>query len=174
MMLERGKERPFARSTEPLFLLGMAMDDADGRIKIVKNRPMATMSKARNRPVIDNIRDAAEALAVGLGRPKRAAVSPISPGNSDSTWGRDIGVTAHPLGGCIMGDSAKAAATDDKGRVFGHGGGLIVCDGVLVPSSLGVNPALTISALAERVAWFLVHPGTEELTDVAKWVDPEA
>ncbi|MEU6082029.1 GMC oxidoreductase [Streptomyces sp. NPDC047108] len=50
----------------------------------------------------------------------------------------------HPLGGCVLGE-----ATDDYGRVRGHPG-LYVTDGSLIPGSLGVNPFVTITALAER------------------------
>ncbi|WP_424214145.1 GMC oxidoreductase [Streptomyces sp. BI20] len=52
--------------------------------------------------------------------------------------------TYHPLGGCVLGQ-----ATDGYGRVHGHQG-LYVVDGSLVPGSLGVNPFVTITALAER------------------------
>ena len=65
-------------------------------------------------------------------------------------------VTAHPLGGCPMGDDHLQGAVDAYGRVFaGDGGthkGLYVTDGSVVPSALGVNPFLTISALTERFA----------------------
>ncbi|MFF4327466.1 GMC oxidoreductase [Streptomyces sp. NPDC001591] len=52
--------------------------------------------------------------------------------------------TYHPLGGCVLGE-----ATDGYGRVKGYRG-LYVLDGSLVPGSLGVNPFVTITALAER------------------------
>ncbi|MFF3905221.1 GMC oxidoreductase [Streptomyces sp. NPDC001848] len=52
--------------------------------------------------------------------------------------------TYHPLGGCVLG-----RATDDYGRVKGYPR-LYVTDGSLVPGNLGVNPFLTITALAER------------------------
>ncbi|MFD5742547.1 GMC oxidoreductase [Streptomyces massasporeus] len=52
--------------------------------------------------------------------------------------------TYHPLGGCVLG-----RATDDYGRVRGYPR-LYVTDGSLVPGSLGVNPFVTITALAER------------------------
>jgi cholesterol oxidase len=50
----------------------------------------------------------------------------------------------HPLGGCVLGK-----ATDDYGRVRGYRN-LYAVDGSLIPGSIGVNPFVTITALAER------------------------
>ncbi|MFF5299728.1 GMC oxidoreductase [Streptomyces sp. NPDC013161] len=50
----------------------------------------------------------------------------------------------HPLGGCVLGQ-----ATDNYGRVKGYSK-LYITDGSLVPGSIGVNPFVTITALAER------------------------
>jgi cholesterol oxidase len=65
-------------------------------------------------------------------------------------------ITAHPLGGCPMGEDYLHGSADEYGRVFSGDGsihsGLLVCDGSLIPSALNVNPLLTISALAERIA----------------------
>jgi hypothetical protein len=65
-------------------------------------------------------------------------------------------VTAHPLGGCPMGEDHMHGAVDEFGRVFSGDGsvhdGLFVADGAVIPSALGVNPFLTISALTERIA----------------------
>ena len=65
-------------------------------------------------------------------------------------------VTAHPLGGCPMGEDYMHGAVDEFGRVFAGDGsihrGLFVADGAALPSALGVNPFLTISAIAERIA----------------------
>ncbi|WIN00497.1 GMC oxidoreductase [Actinoplanes oblitus] len=60
----------------------------------------------------------------------------------DKVWGDDF--TYHPLGGCVLGQ-----ATDDYGRLPGYPG-LYVMDGSLIPGSTGVNPFVTITALAER------------------------
>lgn len=78
---------------------------------------------------------------------------------SNPTWSTfKIGhlITAHPLGGCPMGDDYLQGAVDIYGRVFAGDGtvhqGLHVTDGSVIPSALGVNPFLTISALTERFA----------------------
>ncbi len=65
-------------------------------------------------------------------------------------------ITVHPLGGCVMADDAQRGVVDHRGRVFSSQRGntvyenLVVADGSIVPMPLGVNPLLTISALAER------------------------
>ncbi|GAA2474796.1 GMC oxidoreductase [Winogradskya humida] len=61
----------------------------------------------------------------------------------------DIPMTAHILGGATVGDSPATGVVDAYQRVFGYPG-LHVADGSVIPANLGVNPALTITALAER------------------------
>jgi choline dehydrogenase-like flavoprotein len=69
-------------------------------------------------------------------------------------------ITVHPLGGCAMGDDVSSGVVDHLGRVFDADApapgavhdGLVVLDGSIVPGSLGINPALTIGALALRAA----------------------
>ncbi|MAE70806.1 MAG: GMC oxidoreductase [Gemmatimonadetes bacterium] len=57
----------------------------------------------------------------------------------------------HPLGTCRMGASPKNAVVDFDHRVFGTDN-LYVADGSVVPTSLGVNPQVTIMAMAHRAA----------------------
>jgi cholesterol oxidase len=60
-----------------------------------------------------------------------------------------IPTTAHILGGCPMGVSRESGAIDAQHRLFGYEG-LYVVDGSAVSANPGVNPSLTICALAER------------------------
>ena len=61
----------------------------------------------------------------------------------------NIPMTAHFLGGCVIGDGADSGVVDAYHRVYGHPG-LHVVDGSAISANLGVNPALTITAQAER------------------------
>jgi cholesterol oxidase len=66
----------------------------------------------------------------------------------------NIPTTAHILGGCCMGDSAENGVVDHRHRVFGYDE-LYVIDGSAISADPGVNPALTISSLAERAMTFI-------------------
>lgn len=63
--------------------------------------------------------------------------------------------TVHPLGGCAMAERAEEGVVNRLGQVFSadHGDdvhdSLAVLDGAIVPTALGINPCLTIAALAE-------------------------
>jgi cholesterol oxidase len=70
--------------------------------------------------------------------------------------GKDI--TVHPLGGCPMADDPADGVVDAYGRVYGYPG-LLVCDGSIVPTAIGVNPSETIGALAERNVEQLIADG---------------
>jgi cholesterol oxidase len=61
----------------------------------------------------------------------------------------NIPSTAHILGGAVIGESAATGVVDKDLRVFGYEN-LLVCDGAAVPANVGVNPSLTITALAEH------------------------
>ena len=61
----------------------------------------------------------------------------------------NIPTTAHLLGGAPIGSGAESGVVDSRLRAFGYEN-LIVCDGAAMPANPGVNPALTITALAEH------------------------
>jgi cholesterol oxidase len=60
----------------------------------------------------------------------------------------NIPITAHIMGGCAIGKDAEHGVVDHHCRVFGYDN-LYVVDGSALPANLGVNPSLTITALAE-------------------------
>lgn len=66
-------------------------------------------------------------------------------------WTNDLvgAYTVHPLSSCRIGDDPETSALDDRHELRNHPG-IFVTDGSAVPCGLTVNPALTISALAER------------------------
>ena len=72
-------------------------------------------------------------------------------------------VTVHPLGGCNMAERAEDGVVNDRCQVFsGPAGssvhpGLYVCDGSVIPTPLGANPLLTISAVSERCCELLAQ-----------------
>jgi cholesterol oxidase len=84
-------------------------------------------------------------------------------GTPGSTWGElfEIPMTAHFLGGCPMGATAADGVVDAYHRVHGYPG-LSVVDGSAVSANLGVNPALTITALAERAVGLWPNKGDRD------------
>ncbi|HEY1774982.1 MAG TPA: GMC family oxidoreductase [Solirubrobacteraceae bacterium] len=61
----------------------------------------------------------------------------------------NIPSTAHILGGAVIADGPEQGVVDSQQRVFGYEN-LLVCDGSAIPANVGVNPSLTITALAEH------------------------
>lgn len=72
--------------------------------------------------------------------------------------------TAHCIGGCVIAGSPDRGVVDDHHRVFGYQN-MYICDGSVLAANLGVNPSLTITALAERAMSFI--PKTSE----TRWND---
>jgi len=79
----------------------------------------------------------------------------------------DIPGTAHCIGGCAIADSSSNGVVDSSHRVFGYKN-MYICDGSVVASNLGVNPSLTITALAERAMSFIPPATWTRWDDSAK------
>jgi len=154
--------RPEVRS-RTLTLLGMGHDSCGGQIRLdpASDRIRWAWENAASEstPALHRARmqGAAERLSrhsLYLQNPA-TGVLPAQLGNlmSGPALGGSL-FTVHPLGGCRMADSVEEGVCDHLGRVFRREGGvhdgLYVMDGSTIPSSLGVNPMLTITALAER------------------------
>ncbi len=72
----------------------------------------------------------------------------------------NIPTTAHILGGAVIGSDPSRGVVDGRQRVFGYEK-LMVCDGSVIPAYVGVNPSLTITALAERAISFVPAAGSK-------------
>ncbi len=134
--------------------LGMGTDAADGRLWLNKKGELRLSWSMRNslglfRDMIGHMKDISEASG---GRFINSFLwqSPLLGMPLKRT------LTAHPLGGCAMSDTPQNGVTNDRGEVWGYPG-LYVADGALMPAAIGVNPSATISAIAERVAFHMLH-----------------
>jgi len=132
--------------------LVMAIDDGKGKISLdAKDKVAIDWPSIRTDPIFQRVDEELRAHAKTLG----ATYVHLDRVNPWSTTGNNL-ITAHPLGGCPMGEDASKGVVDPDARVYdGEGGvydGLFVVDGAVVPLPIGVNPFLTISAIAERVA----------------------
>ncbi|HEY1688647.1 MAG TPA: GMC family oxidoreductase [Solirubrobacteraceae bacterium] len=70
----------------------------------------------------------------------------------------NIPTTAHILGGAVIGADATEGVVDAHQHAFGYEN-LLVCDGSVIPANVGVNPSLTITALAEHAMSFVPAAG---------------
>jgi cholesterol oxidase len=73
----------------------------------------------------------------------------------------NIPMTAHLLGGCVIGDSPDSGVIDAYHRVYGYPGLHVAC-AAAVPANPGVNPALTITAMSERAMSFWPNKGDRD------------
>jgi cholesterol oxidase len=136
-----------ARHTVTYLIMGH--DDGAGRLTLENDRVRVCWPGVGNQPEMQSadqrLRRATTALG-GTHVPNPAWTELFNHGL----------VTVHPLGGCVIGEDAAHGAVNHKGQAFAGPAGadayqdLYVCDGAVIPRPLGVNPLLTISAVAER------------------------
>ncbi|MCR3749331.1 GMC oxidoreductase [Lentzea californiensis] len=144
LLRERGSvlrmHTPRAWSEETIALL--VMQSLDNSLTTVTRRGRMTTTQGEGAPNPSWIpagHDVARRLAAKAGGVARGAWTDLA----------DIPLTGHLIGGCVIGDSPSTGVVDPYHRVHGCPG-LHVVDGSAIPANLGVNPALTITALAER------------------------
>ena len=130
----------------------MAMQTADNHTRLVRRRqPLWPFSRALTtrpdpgQPGIPSYLPIANEVA-------REVASELDavPQSSLNEVLLDTSSTAHILGGCGIGGDPDHGVIDSSGRVFGYEG-LYVMDGSMIGANLGVNPSLTITALAEHM-----------------------
>ena len=137
--------------------LVMSVDDDHGKLFLQDDRLRVRWHDVASRPVFRHDNGAVARATRGL----NGTYVP------DPIWTGPFGhslITVHPLGGCVMADTAEDGVVNERGQVFRSTSGpdvhenLYVADGSIVPLPLGVNPLLTISALAERICDKILHP----------------
>lgn len=136
------------RTPHALPFLGMGVDSSDGRIRLRGDDLDIDWSARRNAGLYREMERAMASLSQAAGA--RFTTSFLW------RWPLRKVLTAHPLGGCPMGDDPRSSVVDDRGEVWGYPN-LYVVDGSMVPGALAVNPSLTITALAERAASWMVN-----------------
>jgi cholesterol oxidase len=136
---------PFGWAKQTLIMLCMQSLEGSIEMRFVRRglwpwrRHMATRGR-RIPTFIPQANEFARAAAVRMGGTAESMITEVL---------FDVPGTAHVLGGCTMGGSPEAGVIDRWHRVFGYRN-LYVCDGSAISANLGVNPSLTICALAER------------------------
>jgi len=144
----------------------VAQDDASGRLRLHNDHVIVDWPGYSDAPERVRAEQKVKAMIEGMG-----AVFHTNPFAMTAFGGNRI--IAHPLGGCAMGETVERGVVAPDGRVFdptkgptGIHEGLYVCDGAAIPSSVGVSPLLTITALAER-AMILAARGLQRKLDVS-------
>lgn len=136
------------RTGHLLPFLGMGNDASDGVLSLRRGEIDLCWSHAGSRAMFREMERAMRELSAAAGgRYTRSLLW---------KWPFHKLLTAHPLGGCAVGDSHTASVSNHYGEVWNYPG-LYVIDGSMVPAALAVNPSLTITALAERAAYWILH-----------------
>jgi len=131
----------------------MQMQSADNSIKFTFKKTLfgrVKMSTAENpdNPLPRNF-ELVEGIVNKLVQEERAIPQGMV---FESLFGTSV--TAHILGGAAIGKDPESGVIDGQHRVYGYEN-LLVCDGAAFPANPGVNPSLTITALAERAMTFI-------------------
>jgi hypothetical protein len=168
--------------TKVLLLSGMGTDTSDGTIKLQdswKNNPNRDMNALNvldvqfdlNKlvPLFSKMRNSMERISRHVG--ENGASSFSTPLWDPNNVNGSSTIVLHNLGGCSMGKDRNEGVVDSFGKVFKGDGAsltdpypdLYVVDGAIVPTSLGVNSSLTISALAFRIAENIPEIGSANL-----------
>jgi cholesterol oxidase len=135
-----------------VILLVMQSLDNSMRLKVKRRLPgggvALTTEQDPNHPNPDSVPAAYDAARWFAQRTGGAAHASIAEGVLA------IPLTAHILGGAVIGASPESGVVDSRQRVFGYEN-LLVTDGSAMPANVGANPSLTITALAERALSFI-------------------
>ncbi|AEV86412.1 cholesterol oxidase [Actinoplanes sp. SE50] len=142
--------RDWSRQTVVL----LAMQPLDNSITVFRRRGRLT-----SRPGVGEPNPAWVPAAHEVARRTAEKVDGVPLGSYTAWVGKPV--TGHFIGGCAIGADPESGVVDPYHRLFGHPG-LHVIDGSVVAANLGVNPSLTITALAERAVALWPNNGEED------------
>jgi choline dehydrogenase-like flavoprotein len=151
-----------------LCVVAQGRDRADGQFRLGTNRRDTPLRLSRDKdkhdfwddPIYAAIANTLARLAPAVtDKPGSEFQNPFVNPLTKELKAEAIAVT-HPLGGCRMAKSAADGVCDELGRVFDKSKagprpfyeGLYIADGSIIPTGLGINPSLTISAVSLRIA----------------------
>jgi cholesterol oxidase len=136
------------RTNRFLPYLGMGTDAADGKLRLRDGELDVVWSHRGSRKMFRQMEDAMRRISRETGGTYKTSFLWRWP------W-RKL-TTAHPLGGCVMGTDPADSVVNHAGEVWNYPE-LYVTDGASIPSAISVNPSLTIGAVAERAASWMLH-----------------
>ncbi len=128
-------------------MLAMGRDIASGKLFLREDRLDCDWAIRESEKYYDRVRRAGKAMAKALNAEFQD--------NPAFRWNFQQVLTAHPIGGCAMGEHKADGVVSSCGNVFDCGN-LYVADGSVMPGAVGPNPSLTIAALANRFAEHII------------------
>ncbi|XP_057505723.1 uncharacterized protein LOC130789017 [Actinidia eriantha] len=166
-VIDKMKHMLGARASNAMILNAMGFDESDGKITFEKDANTICFRPPHDR-LLPRKLEAFQKLTKKLG--------------GILFMSRYRSTSVHLLGGCNASPDPSCGVCNPKGQVFDGNSqstvyqGLYVCDASLVPCCIGINPCLTITALAEHVSRHLVkdilmHKAKEGTISMDKFVD---
>ena len=173
-LLRKGNQSPEERVSNILVLFGIGIDrpDRHGRLNLDNANDTITLEQEYDltQEIFTKIISSMREFAKQIGKEgENNLIIPLWDKNNTKNRTQ---IVAHPLGGCRMAKDSSDGVVDSLGGVFKVDNAnvtttntyakLYVIDGAIIPSSLGVNPSLTITALALRIAENKLADGNED------------
>ncbi|MHB8816505.1 MAG: GMC oxidoreductase [Steroidobacteraceae bacterium] len=127
-------------------LLGMGREVPNGRLSLRDGNLDLDWDPAASHSYFTRLNDTMRRIATELNGTYA----------SDPLWWLNLLITVHPVGGAPMGRHPAEGVVNEFGQVFGYDG-LSIADGSVLPGPVGTNPSLTIAAMADRSADWIIH-----------------
>ncbi len=145
-------------TTRYLPYLGMGTDAADGKMSLSDGNIDIDWNHKRSLEMFREMESELERLSEKLDGNYKTSLLWMFPIKKL--------LTAHPLGGCVMGEDAASGVVNEFGEVWNYPD-LYVADASIIPTALAINPSATIAALSERIARHIVNTDVSAAEKIA-------